>query len=161
MNEQTAELYFQNYGIVSIGLRFFTVYGEYNRKDMLMHYLLDSFHSNKQVTLYNNGLMKRDFTYVGDVVNSIIAFTKDNNIKQHEIFNIGGTGSSTLNEVVDLMQSYFNSIANIKKENFIPLYDPLKTYCDNKKLLTQFPDLTFLSLDEGINRLVTWYKNFK
>lgn len=160
MNEQLAQLYYQNYGIVSIGLRFFTVYGEYNRKDMLMHYLLDSFYKNKEVKLYNNGLMQRDFTYVEDVVQSIIAMIQSSPFYQHEIFNIGGTGSCTLNEVVHIMQNYFSNKPHIIKEPFIPLYDPLKTYCNNEKLLSYYPFLKFTSLDKGIHNLVNWYKEF-
>lgn len=160
MNEQLAQLYYQNYGIVSIGLRFFTVYGEYNRKDMLMHYLLDSFYKNKQVTLYNNGLMQRDFTYVEDVVQSIIAMIESYQFYKHELFNIGGTGSSTLNEVVNIMQNYFANKPHIIKEPFIPPYDPLKTYCNNEKLLSYYPFLKFTSLENGIHNLVNWYKKF-
>lgn len=160
MNEQMASLYYQNYGISSIGLRFFTVYGEYNRKDMLMHYLLDSFQQNKEVKLYNNGLMQRDFTYVGDVVNSIIKMIQLSSTIQHEVFNIGGTGSATLNEVVDIMQSHYQKKPNIIRDDFIPVYDPLKTYCNNHKLLTQYPELNFTSLNEGLDKLVSWYKNY-
>lgn len=160
MNEQLAQLYYQNYGIVSIGLRFFTVYGEYNRKDMLMHYLLDSFYKNKEVKLYNNGLMQRDFTYVEDVVQSMVAMIQSSPFYQHEIFNIGGTGSCTLNEVVHIMQNYCSNKPHIIKEPFIPLYDPLKTYCNNEKLLSHYPFLKFTSLDKGIHNLVNWYKEF-
>lgn len=159
MNEQTAELYFQNYGISSVGLRFFTVYGEYNRKDMLMHYLLESFSHQKEVKLYNNGLMQRDFTYAGDVVQAIMAFIDCNTISQHEIFNIGGTGSASLNDVVFTMSQYFKSFPNIIQENFIPPYDPLKTFCNNSKLLHKFPDLKFTSLNDGILKLVKWYND--
>lgn len=160
MNEQLAQLYYQNYGIVSVGLRFFTVYGEYNRKDMFMHYLLDSFYKQKEVKLYNNGLMQRDFTYVADVVQSIIAIIQSPQFHQHEIFNIGGNGSSTLNEVVRVMQNYFPNKPYITKDSFIPLYDPLKTYCNNEKLLSYYPFLKFTSLEKGIYNLVNWYKKF-
>lgn len=159
INEKTAALYFQNYGISSVGLRFFTVYGEYNRKDMLMHHLLDSFKYKKEVSLYHNGLMQRDFTYVGDVVNSIVAFIQSNDTFKYDLFNVGGTGSSTLNEVVCSMQRHFKTSHNIIKNNVIPPYDPLKTFCDNSKLLSIFPHLNFISLDEGIDRLVHWYIN--
>lgn len=158
MNEQTAQLYYQNYGIASIGLRFFTVYGEYNRKDMLMHYLLESFQQKKELKLYNNGLMQRDFTYVQDVVDSILKIIFSKKFNQHEIFNIGGTGSATLNEVVSIMQEHFNVLPNIIMEPFIPVYDPLKTFCNNQKLLSYYPDLKFTSLHTGINNLIGWYK---
>lgn len=159
MNEQLAQLYSNNYNIGSIGLRFFTVYGEYNRKDMLMHYLLDSFCKDKQVVLYNNGLMQRDFTYVKDVVNCIIALFEQPQT-QHNLYNIGGTGSATLNSVVDIMQSHFKNPPNIIKQDFIPVYDPLKTFCNNTKLLNEYPHLQFTPLEKGLYNLVQWYKEF-
>lgn len=159
MNEQLAQLYANNYNLGSIGLRFFTVYGEYNRKDMLMHYLLESFTHNKEVVLYNNGLMQRDFTYVEDVVNCIISlFEQPQN--QHNLYNIGGTGSATLNQVVDIMQSHFNNSPNIIKKDFVPVYDPLKTFCNNTKLLNTYPSLTFTTLQQGLSNLINWYKQF-
>jgi UDP-glucuronate 4-epimerase len=88
MNEQLSQIYYDNYKISSIGLRFFTVYGEYNRENMLMYYLLQSFSHQKEVKLFNNGLMKRDFTYVGDVYKSILNFINENSINDHQIFNI-------------------------------------------------------------------------
>lgn len=159
-NEQLAKLYSDNYNISSIGLRFFTVYGEFNRKDMLMHYLLESFSHNKIVKLYNNGLMQRDFTYVRDVSNAILAFINDyTNINKHEIFNIGGHHSTTLINVVSIMESLFNKKGNIILDDYIPPYDPIRTSCKNSKLLNKFSHLQFTPIEIGIKRLYTWYKN--
>lgn len=159
-NEQLAKLYADNYDVSSVGLRFFTVYGEFNGKDMLMHYLLESFSHQKPVTLYNNGLMERDFTYVKDVANTIVAFVNDyTNIKKHDVFNIGGHNSISLNNVVSIMQRLFGSSGNIILNDYIPPYDPLKTSCDNSKLLNKFNDLTFTPTHVGIEKLYKWYKN--
>ena len=160
MNEQIAQLYFNNYNITSVGLRFFTVYGDFNRKDMLMHYLLDSFTLNKNVNLYNNGNMKRDFTYVGDVANTIKKFIDNINLfKEHHIFNVGGSGSVSLLEVVNLLQKEFSNKPNITLDEFCPPYDPLNTFCDNRKLLSYFNDLHFTNIEDGIKKLCLWFKN--
>lgn len=159
-NEQLAKLYSDNYNISSIGLRFFTVYGEFNRKDMFMHYLLESFSHNKIVKLYNNGLMERDFTYVKDVSNAIIAFINDyTNINKHEVFNIGGHHSVSLINVVSIMESLFNKKGNIILDDYIPPYDPIKTSCENSKLLNKFNHLEFTPINLGIKNLYEWYKN--
>lgn len=159
MNEQLAQLYSDNYNLGSIGLRFFTVYGQYNRKDMLMHYLLDSFYKHNEVILYNNGFMQRDFTYVEDVVDCIVALFNEKQ-ENHNIYNIGGTGSASLNTVVEIIQSHFNQSPNIIRKQFIPVYDPIKTCCHNQKLLTQYPHLQFTSLENGLKNVIRWYKDF-
>lgn len=159
-NEQLAQLYANNYNISSIGLRFFTVYGEFNRKDMFMHYLLESFSHQKPVKLYNNGLMKRDFTYVKDVAYAIVAFINDfNNIEKHSIYNIGGHNSSSLIDVVNIMENLFNHKGNIILDDYIPPYDPLITFCENNKLLSKFDFLKFTPINIGIEQLYKWYKN--
>lgn len=157
MNEQTAQLYFNNYDIKSIGLRFFTVYGEYNRKDMLVGLLLDAFSSGGDINLYNGGNMSRSFTYVGDVSNIIGIFVDEiSSFERHDIFNVGGE-SVSLSRVYESFEKNFTTRPNLINA-ICPRYSPINTVCDNRKLLTYFDDLKFVNIDDGIKKLCDHYK---
>lgn len=71
-NEQTAFAYHQLFGLRSVGLRFFTVYGPWGRPDMAVYSFANAMEAGKPITLFNGGAMRRDFTYVGDIVDGIV-----------------------------------------------------------------------------------------
>jgi UDP-glucuronate 4-epimerase len=145
-----------------IGLRFFTAYGEYNRKDMFLFKLLESIRYDTPVTLYNNGKMKRDFTYCGDIAQVIYYFIDqafEYNIKRHEIYNLGGGATIEINYAVELLTYHFNKAPNIILNNHIPSHDPTITYCNNEKLMSLSDNnFNFNSFEQGIVILSQWYK---
>ena len=94
-NEQLAN----TYDINTTGLRFFTVYGESGRPDMFISKLINA----DQITLYGNGELKRDFTYIDDIINGIIKATRPSEEK-HRIYNLGSSNPVTINEVVDIVE---------------------------------------------------------
>jgi UDP-glucuronate 4-epimerase len=71
MNESMAHVYAHLFGVKSSGLRFFTVYGEWGRPDMALFLFTEKILAGKPIQLFNNGNMKRDFTYVGDIVDGV------------------------------------------------------------------------------------------
>jgi UDP-glucuronate 4-epimerase len=147
--------FFSDYNNLSIiCLRFFTVYGPKGRPDMAVLKFFEALHNGSKITVYGGGLIGRDFTYVGDIVNGIIASLDLD--KMFEIINIGKGNENTVNDLLLALEKY-----TMKKANVI--YAPLNnseathTLADIRKakdLLNFNPEV---SLDEGIKRFVEWY----
>lgn len=162
-NEQIAQLYCQQYGLNMIGLRLFTAYGEYNRKDMLIHKIFDSITYNKNLNLYHNGNMQRDFCYIQDICAIIQKLLIKEDFQNHTVFNISGANPVKISYVVELIENYLGNKANIELVDETPSYEPLITYCDNKKIMT-FLNLHqnfFTPIEIGIKKICDWYKNLQ
>jgi len=87
-NELIAHSYSKTFGISTVGLRFFTVYGPRGRPDMAYFSFLEKLYHNQKITIYSNGLLERDFTYIDDIVDGIIKALEYNNPKGYSIFNL-------------------------------------------------------------------------
>lgn len=146
----------------TIGLRFFTVYGPYGRPDMALFLFTDAILSGRPLTLYNNGDMKRDFTYVGDIVQGIsLALAKcvaTQATNFHDIYNIG------YGESVNLMDFVKEIEKNTGKQgiyNFSPKHpaDVPATWSDTSKLqeLGYSPSTSIAS---GITKFIDWYVDY-
>lgn len=156
-NELMAHVYHHLFGIRCTGLRFFTVYGEFGRPDMAMWIFTKNIIEGKPIDVFNFGKMKRDFTYISDVVDGVVKAVM--NPFDYEIINLGN------HKPVELL--YFISI--IEKElgkkaitEMLPMQpgDVPATYADNskaKKLLGWEPST---SIEEGVKRFVRWFKEY-
>jgi UDP-glucuronate 4-epimerase len=157
LNEQIAETYQKLYNINFIGLRFFTVYGEWGRPDMFMQKLFKATVTKRLFYLNNYGNHLRDFTYIEDVVKCMYKLVYKNFIK-HEILNICSNKPVNINDV----------IKSFKKKNKVKLKltklhkaDVLKTHGDNKKLLRYFPKMKFSNFYDSFYKTFEWYKKNK
>tara|TARA_X000000368_G_scaffold417948_1_gene415880 strand:+ start:3736 stop:4695 length:960 start_codon:yes stop_codon:yes gene_type:complete len=156
-NELIAYSYSQLFGLSTIGLRFFTVYGPYGRPDMAYFIFTDKIFNNKTIDVYNNGKMKRDFTYIDDIINGVISvLDKDFN---YEIFNLGNNKSE---ELLDLIKIIEYKLSKKAKINFLPMQDGdvINTYADitkSKNLLSYNP---LTSLKDGMDNFINWYKKY-
>ena len=124
-NEQLANTYDMN----TTGLRFFSVYGGEGggRPDMFISKVINA----DQITLYGNGELKRDFTYIDDIINGIIKATKPSEEK-HRVFNLGSSNPVTINKVVDIVEELTGKkIKRIYKEK--PQEDVNCTWSDCSK----------------------------
>ncbi|UXM85400.1 NAD-dependent epimerase/dehydratase family protein [Methanococcus aeolicus] len=153
-NELMAYTYHHLYDIKMIGLRFFTVYGEYGRPDMAYFKFAKKILSNEPIDIYNYGDMERDFTYISDVVDGIVSsIERDFN---YEIFNLGNSRPVKLMYFVELLEKYLNKEA---EKNFLPMQDGdvLRTYADlnkSNKLLNYNPKV---SIEDGLKRFCNWF----
>ena len=111
-NELIAHSYSHLYGLNTIGLRFFTVYGPWGRPDMAYYKFSDLISRNKPIEVYNNGLNKRDFTYIDDVINCIIKII-NNKVQQgkYNIFNIGNSKSISVEKFISIIEKNLNKKA--------------------------------------------------
>ena len=155
-NEKVSSYYSKKYNIKIIGLRFFTIFGEWGRPDMLIMKIFKSIKTNKTLMLNNYGNHYRDFTYIKDVVKIIdyLAFSK---IGNNEIFNI--CSSKPLN-ILKLCKVFKSAGLKIKKIKKHPA-DVYKTHGDNSKLTKIFKNLKFIDQFKAINDTFNWYNKYK
>ena len=153
-NEKIAKIYNKKFDINLIGLRLFTVYGEWGRPDMLLFKLFKSSKQKKNFYLNNRGDHFRDFTYIKDVINILYKLIYVKNIK-YKILNICSSKPINIKKIIDdFCKRYkFNKIIYIKK-NKLEVY---KTYGSNKiiKQVTKFKKFTNFEL--GLKKIISWY----
>ena len=149
-NEEIAEIYSLLYKINFIGLRFFTVFGEYGRPDMFILKFLNSFKKKKPFFLYNFGNHERDFTYAKDVVKIM---TKLKHKRKHSIYNICSNNPINLKRVIKIMNKY-SIKPKIKKIKF-QKGDVIKTHGSNLKILKEIKNFKFTKFNLALHKTIT------
>ena len=174
-NELFAHVYSHLYNIPSTALRFFTVYGPWGRPDMAPMIFTKAIIEKKPIRIFNNGDMQRDFTYIDDVIESILRLIKkpatpNKNFKKelpdsssswcpHKIFNIGNSNPVPLMKFINILESQLEQKA-IKVFEPMQLGDVKSTYSDTSKLENWINYKPIISLEEGIKKFIIWYKEF-
>ena len=134
INEEIGYIFNKYYNTKLTGLRFFTVYGEWGRPDMMMMKYIDCFYKRKLFYLNNYGNHSRDFTYIGDVVNILYSLLKkQKKLKDFDLLNICSNQPINLKKIILFMKK--NKINPKIKKVSLQKADILKTHGDNKKLL--------------------------
>lgn len=156
-NELMAAAYHSLYGLNLTGLRFFTAYGPWGRPDMAYFLFTKSILEEKPIQVFNNGKMKRDFTYIDDVVSGIISAL--DKAYPLEIFNLGNSHTVLLSHFIEILEKELGKKAVIDHK---PLQkgDVLGTYANidhAKDRLGYHPEI---SIEEGIRRFAQWYLTY-
>ena len=160
-NEEMAEIYSHLYKINSIGLRFFTVYGEWGRPDMFMiKYLNYLFYKKPKFYLYNYGKHYRDFTYIGDVVKIIDKIMQQKTFKDHKVFNICSNKPTKLTTIIKKINLISKRSSKVYKTK-LQKADIIKTHGNNNKIKQFTKFKKFTKLDLGLNNLINWFKSYK
>ena len=168
-NELMAHTYSHLYSIPTTGLRFFTVYGPYGRPDMAYYKFTNAILNGATIDVYNNGDMKRDFTYIDDIVEGVVRVmgeipspheNKYSAVKPpYRVYNIGNSKPETLRSFITAIEDACGLKAN---ENLLPMQpgDVPSTYADIDQMrhLCAFNSLT--SIEEGVNKFVKWYIDY-
>lgn len=156
-DELMSESYNHLYKIPMIGLRFFTVYGEYGRPDMAPFKFTNSIMNGEYIEVFNDGNMKRDFTYVGDIVDGILGAMKFELGSAHNIYNLGNNEPAELMKFISVLEQEIGRSAKIK---FKPMQegDVIVTYADIAKSTKDLGFKPKTSLEDGIAKLVKWHK---
>ena len=155
-NEELAEIYSKYYGLKSIGIRFFTVYGEWGRPDMLMiKYMLSKI---KKITfkLNNKGNHYRDFTYIDDVIIILNKLIFSKTVKKHEVINICSNKPLKVSEILSKIDKLFGR-PKILQTNRLSI-EALKTHGDNNKIKSITGFKNFTDVNTGLINLVNWSK---
>ena len=154
-----AYLYYKNYGIKVIMLRFFTVYGPGQRPDLAIHKFAKKLKYNEKISIYGDGKTGRDYTYIDDIIAGITASIKFINKKNecYEIFNLGNNRVITLMEMVETMEKISGYKADLEFCGFQKGDMPM-TYADiskAKKLLGYSPKT---DSEDGIEKFFEWFE---
>ena len=153
-NELFAATYNHLFGIKVTGLRFFTVYGPWGRPDMAYYQFTKDIIENRPIKVFNHGKMKRDFTYIDDIVDGIIASIDlgENNA----IFNLGNNQPENL---MDMIESIENSLGKKAIKIFEPMQkgDVVETFADIDQSIKKLNFSPKVKLQDGIDRFVKWY----
>ncbi len=159
--EHTAKVYFMNYGLKSIGLRFFSVFGEWGRPDMAYFKFTKNVMLDRDIVVYNKGINYRDNTYVGNVVqaiNKIVSMKLDN--FKCEILNVGSSRMIKTTYLIDVIEKETGKKAKII-DGGIQKSDVFYTFADitkAKELINYEPKVNF---EEGMRRFVSWFLSNK
>ena len=156
-NELIAYTYYHLYGIRSTGLRFFTVYGPWGRPDMSYFIFAKNISEGKKIKLFNNGKIKRDFTYIDDIVSGIRSAIMKN--YRNEIFNLGNNNSENLMDMVKIIEQELKVKAKISYEKIQP-GDPLKTMANIKKSKEKLHYDPKIKIAEGLPIFINWFRDY-
>jgi UDP-glucuronate 4-epimerase len=170
-NEIIAHSYSKLYNIPATGLRFFTVYGAYGRPDMAYYSFTDKMMQGKPIELFNNGDIKRDFTYIDDIVTGIINVVgkapDPNSVgARYALYNIGNNSPVTLVEFVNTLERIlleYGLISKPAERKYLPMQpgDVYHTYADIDKLTADFGFRPNTPLEDGLRHFAEWYKEYK
>ena len=153
-NELMAHSYNHLFGIRSTGLRFFTVYGPWGRPDMAMYIFAYIILKNEPIEVFNNGQMKRDFTFIVDIVDGIVSSIKKNYNK--EIFNLGNNKSEDLMDIVSMIEKKIGKKAKVLFKP-MQLGDVEKTYADIESAKQKLGYSPKTDVQEGIDKFIDWF----
>ena len=157
-NELISQSYNNLYDLPQTGLRFFTVYGPWGRPDMAYYSFTKAILEEKPIQVFNHGNMKRDFTYIDDIVSGVLS-ALDNSPTEHKLYNLGNSRSESLMRFIEVIEDAVGKKAKIKKLPMQP-GDVKETYADIK---SSIQDLNFnptTSIEEGIPRFVSWFRKY-
>ena len=156
-NEEIAEHFNKIYGLKIIGLRFFTVFGEWGRPDMLFLKFFKCAKNGAKFYVHNKGNHYRDFTYIKDVV-EVLKSLISKKISKHEIFNICSSQPKKLSNIINLLikMTNFNKIKYLKRQKI----ESLKTHGSNKKILKLTKHKFKNNFEKSVNKTYDWYKNY-
>ncbi len=171
-NELMAHTYSHLYGLPTTGLRFFTVYGPWGRPDMALFLFTDAILSGRPIDVYNNGQMRRDFTYVDDIVEGVIRVTDNvpagnsewsgsnpdpaTSSAPYRVYNIGNNQPVELMHLIEVLEGCLGRTA---EKHFMPMQpgDVPATFADVDDLIRDVDFKPATTIEDGVARFVEWY----
>lgn len=174
-NELMAHTYSHLYGLPTVGLRFFTVYGPWGRPDMALFLFTKAILEGRPIRVFNHGRMKRDFTYIDDIVEGVVraldfipkgdpSWRGDRpdpgtSTGPYRVFNIGNNNPVELMDFIGVLEEKLGRKA---EKEFLPMQqgDVTATYADIEDLFEAVGFKPKTGIAEGIGRFVEWYKEY-
>lgn len=174
-NELMAHTYSSLYDLPTTGLRFFTVYGPFGRPDMALFLFTKAILEGKPIDVYNHGKMKRDFTYVEDIVEAIVRLIPkppkpdpqwsglkpdpSSSFAPYRVYNIGNNKPVELLRFIEIIEE---KIGKKAVKNFMPIQDGdvPETYADVEDLMREVDFKPATPIEKGIGNFVDWYRGY-
>lgn len=159
INEEIALMFAKNFNMKLAGLRFFTVFGEWGRPDMLLIKFFNHANTKKKFLVNNSGNHYRDFTYIRDVNKILFKLLKKYRFKKHEVFNICSSKPYKLNFIIKILSkiSNYNKFINAPFQHV----EVVKTFGDNKKITKIIGKIKFTNIYVAIQNTYNWFKKYK
>jgi UDP-glucuronate 4-epimerase len=156
-NELMANCYGHLYGIQTVGLRFFTVYGPWGRPDMAMWIFADAISQGQTIPVFNYGNMKRDFTYIDDIIQGTKSAIFAKRLDKTEIFNLGNHRSEKLSDMIEIIEKELG-IKAVKE--FLPIQpgDIPESFAEISKAQKKLSFEPKTPISKGIPEFVKWFK---
>jgi UDP-glucuronate 4-epimerase len=152
--EALGHVYHHVYGLEVVALRFFTVYGPRQRPDLAIHKFARLIRAGKPIPVYGDGTTARDYTYIDDIVDGVIACTE--RAFGYEIFNLGESQTVKLNRLIELLESALGQTAVVEHLPAQPGDVPL-TFADISKARERLDYSPTVPIEQGIPRFVKWF----
>jgi len=174
-NELMAHTYAHLYRLPCTGLRFFTVYGPWGRPDMALFKFTKAIYEGKPIQVFNNGDMMRDFTYIDDIIESMVRLVDtipqpnpdwnsdspdpSSSNAPYRLYNIGNNNPESLMDFIGLIEKATGRTA---EKEMLPMQagDVPATYADTDDLARDIGFKPYTALEEGIGKFVDWYKSY-
>ena len=168
-NELMAHAYSHLYGIPTTGLRFFTVYGPWGRPDMALFKFTKAILAGDPIDVYNEGKMRRDFTYIDDIVEGVIRVTDcipsplvgegQGEGGRYRLYNIGNNNPVDLSDFISATE---DALGKKAEKRFLPLQpgDVLSTYANVDDLMSDVGFSPSTPVQEGIRKFIEWYNSY-
>ncbi|HJO47910.1 MAG TPA: NAD-dependent epimerase [Candidatus Scalindua sp.] len=174
-NELMAHTYSSLYKLPCTGIRFFTVYGPLGRPDMALFLFTRAILENKPINVYNHGKMKRDFTYIDDIVEGVVRLTDKvpepnpawsgedpdsaTSYASYRLYNIGNNNPVELMKFISVLE---NCLGKKAKKNLLPIQpgDVPETFADMDDLAKDVDFKPATPIEEGIKKFVEWYREY-
>jgi len=159
-NELMAHTYSHLYGFKTTGLRFFTVYGPWGRPDMAMFLFTDAIIKGKPIKVFNNGELKRDFTYIDDIIDGVVkVLNKENKGEKYSLYNIGNSKPVKLLDFIEEIEKHLRVEA---EKEMLPMQagDVNRTWADVDSLKKEFDYSPKINVHQGVGKFIDWYKNY-
>jgi UDP-glucuronate 4-epimerase len=158
------QCYAHLYGLPSTGLRFFTVYGPWGRPDMSAYIFTKAIFEGQPIRLFNHGDMRRDFTYIDDIVAGVLAAVgqppeRAGETPPHRVYNLGNHRAEPLLRFVEVIEQACGKAAIRELLDMQP-GDVKETFADIEPAREAFGFEPRVSIDEGIPRFVEWYRAY-
>ncbi|ADV28821.1 NAD-dependent epimerase/dehydratase [Pseudoxanthomonas suwonensis 11-1] len=163
-DELMAHTYAHLYRFPITGLRFFTVYGPWGRPDMAYYKFANAIMAGKPIDVYNHGDMRRDFTYIDDIVDAIEAIVAQGPKPSgmdvpHKVYNLGHNHPEQLLDMIELLEGLLGKQA---EKRMLPMQpgDVYATYADISDISRDYGYTTKTSLANGLKQFVSWYRSY-
>lgn len=174
-NELMAHAYSHLFGLPTTGLRFFTVYGPWGRPDMALFLFTSAILDGKPIKIFNNGLMKRDFTFIDDIVEGVVRISdvipktnydydplKPDPSRSSAPYRIYNIGNSQPVELLKFIEAIENKLGMKAEKKFMPMQagDVLATYADTDDLMNVTGFSPSTSVEVGVGKFIDWYRDY-
>ena len=159
-NELMAHSYTHLYGFHTVGLRFFTVYGPWGRPDMAMWIFTERIARGEPIPVFNHGNMRRDFTYIDDIVDGLLGVLHTSDLPPYTIFNLGNHRSERL---LDMIAEIEKALGRKAELDLLPMQpgDVPETFADVDKAMQAFGYAPSTPISRGVPKFVEWFQSYQ